>query len=147
MVAEEGGIAVESGPVPRSTLRLLVANTTPHEPTAARSWPDEPTVTSLLHFRVPAESKTARNVSALDGSVPPPRSTWPAYSAVRMPTPSAFVSKLPKMKRDPVPPKFFVQSRFPAESKRARARELVPELDSGPPPKSIVPGINNRERQ
>src|SRR5277367_5040267 len=139
MVADEGGVAVESGPVPKSTVRLLVANTRPQEPTAARSWPEEPTVTSLLHFRVPAESKTARNVSAFDGSVPPPRSTFPAYPAVRMPTPLAFVSKLPKVKRDPVPPKFFVQSRFPAESKRARARELVPELGSAPSPKLIVP--------
>src|SRR5208283_2712667 len=101
MVAEDGGVAVESGPVPRSTVGLLVATTSPHEPTAASSWPEEPTVTTLLHFKVPAESTTARNVSALDGSIPPPRSTAPWYAAVRMPTPSALVAKLPKLKLDP----------------------------------------------
>src|SRR5450631_1714967 len=135
MVAEDGGVAVESGPVPKSTVGLLVVTTTPHAPTAASSEPEEPTVTTLLHLKVPPESKTARNVSAFDGRSPLPRFTVPRYPAVRMPTPSALVAKLPKVKLDPAPPKFFVQSRVPAELKRARARELVPELTSAPPPK------------
>jgi len=57
MVADDGGETVESGPNPRFTVGLSVASTTPHEPTAARSRPEDPTVTTLSHLRVPDESK------------------------------------------------------------------------------------------
>src|SRR5271169_1214043 len=139
MVAEDGGGAVESGPVPTSTVRLLVASTRPHEPAAANNWPEEPTVTTLLHLKVPAESKTARTVSPPVGRFPPPKSTLPLYPALRMLTPAAFVSSLPKLKLDPAPPKLFAHSRVPVASKRARARELVPELTNCWPPRLMVP--------
>src|SRR5262245_52458134 len=116
---------VVRGPLPRSTLGLVVATNTPHEPTVAERRP-LPTVTVLFQRSWPALSKTARNVSSFADRGPAPRSTGPVYLPVRMMCPAGSPVGLADAKNAPGPPKSLVQRRFPPASKRAMASDLMP---------------------